>query len=572
MAHDYELSASGALAEIETCCDLLSSAPQGQIHPSYASLDDDYIHLVKILPTTFSFTISCAIQAFSLYDHPSYTAISYTWGSQYGICEVLVDGQPLLVPKNLWRFLTHAKGLAGDLAHWFWIDMLSINQSDFAERGQQVHLMPKIFSAADRVVVWLGPAYRGSDTAMGALSGLLPDCNLAKQCSSILSSDAGHSMDALCRRPYWRRLWVFQELRLAREIRLMCGSKIVSWSCFEAFMQFTNTALQVSQLEDSTEVLRNSPAMRMTRLNVKSVDTSLWNLILETRHLRCADIGDKVYALIGVAIKGHSELMADYSMPVPTFLNSLLREIWRASPPMTLDEAADWCHRLEVVMGVKTNTVYDMQGQRGTYNVPSNATMRTHRLGPKSDKLKITLWWTSFYGYSGVQDLLRKSWDHSYFRRDAHAPRSSRRTTTAAVSLFRNLLQVTDPGTSFLPLSTKKMRISLPYSQILFGLEPEDTSMMWVASHLTTAVYSTDIHATRLLLDMGLSYGLICQSSMPTDRATSSIVHDLIESLVSDGPEADQRVDSLLEALFTLLTEKLITKRGVIQAKVRRGY
>jgi hypothetical protein len=96
--------------------------------------------------------------------------------------------------------------------------------------------------------------------------------------------------------------------------------------------------------------------------------------------------------------------------------------------------------------------------------------------------------------------------------------------------------------------------------------------MMWVASHLTTAVYSTDIHATRLLLDMGLSYGLICQSSMPTDRATSSIVHDLIESLVSDGPEADQRVDSLLEALFTLLTEKLITKRGVIQAKVRRGY
>jgi hypothetical protein len=573
MAHDYELSASGALAQFETCCDLLSSAPQGRVHPSYASLDGDCIRLIKILPRTFDSRINCQIQAFPLHDIPSYTAISYTWGSQYGICEILVDEHPLLVPKNLWRFLIHAKGLAGDLVDWIWIDMLSINQSDLVERGRQVHLMTEIFKTADRVVVWLGPAYRGSDTAMKAISGLSYDCNFAKQCSSILLSDTGHSMDALCRRPYWRRLWVFQELRLAQNIRLMCGRRTVYWSCFDAFMQFADTASQIPHLEDSTEVLRNSPAMRMARLNVKSVDTSLWNLVLETKHLRCADIRDKVYALIGVTTKGHAELVADYSMPVPTFLNSLLREIWRVSPPKTLDEAAGWCYRVERVMGVKKNTVFSMQAQRGTFDAPSNATMRAHRLGPKSDKIKITLWWTSFYGHSGVQDLLRESWDHSYFRRGANAPRSSRQTTTAALSLFQDLLRDMDPETSFLPCSPKKSRIS--YSQMLFGLEPGDTSLTWIASHLTTAIYSTDIHATRLLLEICLSYGLISQSSIPADQPVTpvtSLLHDLINSLASGLPEADQEIYSLLETLFTLLTDQLFTKRGVIQMKARRGY
>jgi hypothetical protein len=81
-----------------------------------------------------------------------------------------VNDHPLLVPKNLWRFLNSAIAVGGDLSSWLWIDMLSINQADISERGHQVSLMPAIFRTANLVNVWLGPAYLGSDAALVALA------------------------------------------------------------------------------------------------------------------------------------------------------------------------------------------------------------------------------------------------------------------------------------------------------------------------------------------------------------------------------------------------------------------
>jgi hypothetical protein len=196
--------------QIDVECDLLSSAPHPQSHPAYKPLGHDCIRLFKIIPANSSTGLRCQIDEFSLSRIPSYTALSYAWGSQHGIHQIHVNDHPLLVPKNLWRFLRHTRDLAKDLAGWIWCDMLSINQIDLAERGRQVNLMFTIFSIAQIVVIWLGPAYRGSDTAMSALSRLRSGKDFVKQASHIWAGDAGHAMSGICRRPYWRRLWVFQ--------------------------------------------------------------------------------------------------------------------------------------------------------------------------------------------------------------------------------------------------------------------------------------------------------------------------------------------------------------------------
>lgn len=433
-------------------CGLLSSAPQRRSHPAYKALSDAHIRLLRILPAEPGTVIRCRIEEFPLQGAPAYTALSYTWGSQHGIYEIYINDQPLLVPKNLWRFLSHAGAFANGLSGWLWVDMLSVNQVDLVERGHQVNLMPRIYGTANEVVVWLGPAYRGSDVAMSALAKLPSGKGFAKQASRIWACDAGHALDGICRRPYWRRLWVFQEIRLAQKARLMCGSKVVTWDRFQALMQLAHTESSISQPNDNTEVVVKSPAMRMIRLNLKSVDTMLWTLVQETRHLRCSDTKDKIYALLGVAAKGHESIEPDYSMPVPTLLNRLLHEIWSDSPPKTLEEAAKLCAKIEDVLGVEQGTVFTLQGQRGRYNAPSDVEMRRCRLGPKS--CGITLWWTAFYGHSSVQTLLREDWAVSHFDGDpsgqSDAPSDANFTSAPVVSLLQFLRKEMDIRTSFL--------------------------------------------------------------------------------------------------------------------------
>jgi ankyrin repeat protein len=592
---------------VDVECDLLSSAPHP--HPAYRPLGHDCIRLLRILSVSSTPGIRCKLEEFSLNQAPPYTALSYTWGSQHGVHQIYVNNDSLLVPKNLWRFLNHARDLAGDLSGWIWCDMLSINQVNLAERGHQVKLMSRIFKTAQTVVVWLGPAYRGSDTAMIALARLLRSKELGKQASSVWAGDAGHAMSGICSRPYWRRLWVFQEIWLAQKIRLMCGSKTAPWSHFHALMEYAHARSGISQLDDNTEAVASSPAMRMRNLNIESVDTVLWSLVQGTRHLRCFDIRDKIYALLGVATKGHESIEPDYSLPVPSLLNKLLHEIWSDSPPGTLEEAAQGCAKIEDVFGVKRGTIFIMQGQRGRYNAPSNAEMRSCRLGPTSCDL--TLWWAAFYGHSRVQTLLRKSWSISYFDGDlgeqSDAPRDDSFTSTPVVSLFQFLRKDMDSRSSFFALrdvhvraETKRMdnrnkfsglgeafagakgmgskanrdasfalqdlfarrqiadgrNSSLSLEDVHARLETEDPKpdtkttdfdacMAWVAFYLTDAVDRNKSHVTRLMLDVGVSCGLIYTQYRPISTIIDATAGALRSATTSnDG--------NLLKTIFAL--------------------
>ena len=552
-------STDTSFLQIAVECNLLSSASRPQSHPAYAALGHDCIRLLRILPALSTTVIRCRLEEFSLCRAPAYTALSYTWGSPHGTHQIYVNDHQLSVPKNLWRFLRHARGLAKDLSGWIWCDMLSINQVDLAERGHQVKLMSRIFKTAETVVVWLGPAYRGSDTAMTALARLPHGKQLAKQAFNIWAGDAGHAMGGICRRPYWRRLWVFQEIRLAQKIRLMCGSKTAPWKRFHDLMEHALAKSGISRLDDNIEVVANSPAMRMRNLNLESVDTVLWSLVQETRHLRCFDIRDKIYALLGVATKGHESIEPDYSIPIPSLVNRLLHEIWSDSPPETLKGAAEWCANIEDVLGVERGTAFIIQGQRGSYKAPSLADMRSCRLGPKSSKF--TLWWTSFYGHSSVQTLLRKAWHASYFDGDpneqSYAPSNTAfMSTPVVVSLFQLLRKDMDSRSSFLGCSFLGLEDEVSGLQDVHirvktedpeidGAEAMDTdvSMAWVTFYLTDAVDRNDGHVTRLMLEIGVGCDLLYTQYRSMDtliQATAGALRSVV----------DRKDGTLLETMF----------------------
>ena len=85
--------------------------------------------------------------------------------------------------------------------------------------------MGDIFRGAKKVIVWLGPASENSDHAVSLIHNL----------KDLASEEDGSAVKDLLARPYGRRLRIVQEIILARDILVLCGSSMTSWSRFQDF-------------------------------------------------------------------------------------------------------------------------------------------------------------------------------------------------------------------------------------------------------------------------------------------------------------------------------------------------
>jgi hypothetical protein len=84
-----------------------------------------------------------------------------------------------------------------------WVDAVCINQNDDPEKKHQIGLMSKIYSQANRVIIWLGEAADDSDLAV-------EEIRVAGSKKSMNSSNEKiqRAILALLGRPWFRRIWV----------------------------------------------------------------------------------------------------------------------------------------------------------------------------------------------------------------------------------------------------------------------------------------------------------------------------------------------------------------------------
>ncbi|VBB84221.1 Putative heterokaryon incompatibility protein 6 protein similar to HET6 of Neurospora crassa [Podospora comata] len=185
---------------------------------------------------------------------PDYSALSYVWGDANDTQPIIVEGRIFQVTRNLFTALErlYADGFSGKI----WIDAICINQSDNDEKAVQVQLMSSIYSRAEEVFIWLGPEPDGGAlqtiTQLSALFELevmnkfragnavsLLE-TFAENLMKIAATAGGRNIRArdfdfaaifrLCtERPWWRRVWVIQELVLAKKATFLCGEASTSW-------------------------------------------------------------------------------------------------------------------------------------------------------------------------------------------------------------------------------------------------------------------------------------------------------------------------------------------------------
>ncbi len=99
---------------------------------------------------------------------------------------ITLNGRSFVVPSPIWYALSaiaehHNTGDA------YWVDSISINHGDAAERNEQTSLVPTIEAHADQVLAWLGPEDEQTKTVFEAIRKRAESCPYA----SLADCDAG---------------------------------------------------------------------------------------------------------------------------------------------------------------------------------------------------------------------------------------------------------------------------------------------------------------------------------------------------------------------------------------------
>jgi hypothetical protein len=183
----------------------------------YRSINGD-IRLVTLEHGNKTDDVRCEMFNVKFSTDPTYVALSYEWGGIGKHSRIRIDGGLCKVGLNLFNALVHLREPDKDVV--LWVDALYINQQDLGERNRQVELMGNIYLRATEVVIWLGLARDDSDLVMADFNS---NTAVLMKAESTLS---------WCRRTYWRRMWVIQEIQLAKDLSIYCGTERIKWSAF----------------------------------------------------------------------------------------------------------------------------------------------------------------------------------------------------------------------------------------------------------------------------------------------------------------------------------------------------
>ncbi|OAL43782.1 HET-domain-containing protein [Pyrenochaeta sp. DS3sAY3a] len=289
----------------------------------YKVLRDGQIRLLHLKPGHSMSTIQCDFSYVNLDSPGMYLALSYTWGRDPPPIPILVNGKATLVTDNLYLALLHFRKRG---IKTLWVDFLCINQNDLAERASQVSLMRDVYCKADMVLVWLGESNALTARAFDELHGLaeLVDFDNAIpteyiRSSAVQDSERWRAISEVLYRPWFRRMWIIQEVLSARKGIVMCGQDIIELGLFLNIINSVHKADMLQQvlsyhpnrIELSDGPMRVSLGQLRFLLTAKfgSVNPlTLWkfnptllNFLAETRWAEATDSRDKVYGILSLA-------------------------------------------------------------------------------------------------------------------------------------------------------------------------------------------------------------------------------------------------------------------------------
>lgn len=173
-----------------------------------------------------------------------YIALSYVWGDLSDRDIILVNGMALMVTRSLIRTLMLLRDDRRVL--YLWIDAICINQKDNLEKEQQVQNMGRIYELAQHTVIFLGECDPVTEALIAqSLERIKLQLNVRREVQLF------QALQRLLEKPWFRRVWVFQEFVLSRDPRIQFGSIRYKWAHFHSLV--THLFDKISNLDSDVD-------------------------------------------------------------------------------------------------------------------------------------------------------------------------------------------------------------------------------------------------------------------------------------------------------------------------------
>ncbi|KAH6666117.1 ankyrin repeat-containing domain protein [Halenospora varia] len=300
-------------------------------------LEGPAFRLVRLLKGNCVENIQCEL--FQAYLPPvgggiPYEALSYTWGGTAKPDTIEINGSVMDVTINLYLALQHLR--FEDKDRILWIDAICIDQGNMEERGHQVRQMADIYKEAEQVLIWLGSATDEINLIMNSLKRLQEEsfnhpCHDWKHSDvrwmemwsvTQLASDCAYQhvkgrqqegLELLLGRPWFKRIWILQEVANARGAVVVCGTKSVLARIFA----LAPSLVGVNSKPHCQAVLDIFPGSSRNN-SWWSQKRDLHTLLVKFGKSEATDPRDIIYALLGMSSDARDTdlLRANYSKPV----------------------------------------------------------------------------------------------------------------------------------------------------------------------------------------------------------------------------------------------------------------
>jgi len=319
----------------------------------YQPLDPETgdFRVLEILPGSNDDVVQCNL--IKSFEGIEYEALSYRAGNPADVKEILVDGHPFNAFATLFGALVRLRDPSE--SRIVWIDQICINQNDVVERNHQVQKMRGVYQNAQRVIAWLGPLCDDGELAIDAVhrihkeylqreadfeASLIPHQEISlierqELLQAVASDYLNHvvladglnnpevlaeakSLGHLFNSEFWIRVWIWQELIVARSIHILWKTKSLD------FMPFWNTAkiLCTALAFYTTSILKSDKSRSMDYIyqlvglppTIITMSITLnkrkrWQsynalnfrgMLQQARIARSSDPRDRIYALSGL--------------------------------------------------------------------------------------------------------------------------------------------------------------------------------------------------------------------------------------------------------------------------------
>ncbi|KAI7774391.1 uncharacterized protein LA080_008818 [Diaporthe eres] len=238
--------------------------------------------------------------------------------------------RPFPLHENLWQFLDRT-WRSKRFRQLFWTEYLCLDQNGHEEISQQVPRMHAIYRNAELVVIWLQLKQEEQKGLRKAVRWFHPKLK-PKVLRRVVKERLFLYRDAIraaMENPYWRRIWIVQEVVVAKKVCVTTGAMSIDLD-------------DVRFLVDSSikrRFWKPGPSLwELCDMRAVGGKIPLWRMLRDFGEYQSSRPGDRVFGMLGMVEDredGSSpveNIQVDYNKPI---FHVLLDAMLESSPPLT---------------------------------------------------------------------------------------------------------------------------------------------------------------------------------------------------------------------------------------------